>query len=328
MADALRAGAVFRHLPRRKLRRAEGARRLVRVRRRIEGMASGRYFPCLPREAFPEGQRSCACHANSATARNHRARSEAICVRFRTEHGGHLPSENPRAARTKDHAQVRRDAQCRRHRLPREFASGPGDRHLRVPRWGNGGVDAALHFSWLSLCRGHRIGQKAVIRSSHRAGFAHRHAADRKVPLLESAAQPLGPQHQLGVARKFPRCPDRLPATRRASRLDRRCAGLHWNGGVPLRRARIFPQMVARLARRPAGGRRVSRHRARRAGQIRSAAIRQRGVGRCGGDLSLGNIPSLRRQGDPCGELRRNEALDRIPKANIEESGSPAHRLW
>ncbi len=48
-----------------------------------------------------------------------------------------------------------------------------------------------------------------------------RAAADRRVRVLRRAAQPAPPQRGLGHPRQLPRCADRLPAARRAARLDR-----------------------------------------------------------------------------------------------------------
>ena len=52
----------------------------------------------------------------------------------------------------------------------------------------------------------------------------------------DDAAQPAAPQRGLGAARQLPRRAHRLPAARRAARLDRRHRRVRPDGGVPLRR--------------------------------------------------------------------------------------------
>ena len=55
---------------------------------------------------------------------------------------------------------------------------------------------------------------------------AHRHGAHRLVRMLRPAAQPAARERRLGHARQLPRPAHRLPAARRAARLDRRHPGL------------------------------------------------------------------------------------------------------
>ena len=63
-------------------------------------------------------------------------------------------------------------------------------------------------------------------RRDHRLRRRFRYAGDGRVHLLQPFGQPASEKYSLGPARQFPECAHRLPAARRASRLDGRCPDL------------------------------------------------------------------------------------------------------
>ena len=71
-----------------------------------------------------------------------------------------------------------------------------------------------------------------------------RHGAHRHVPLVARRAQPAARERALEHARQLRRPADRLPAARRAARLDRRHPGVRTDGVVPVRLRRL-PRVVA-----------------------------------------------------------------------------------
>ena len=82
----------------------------------------------------------------------------------------------------------------------------------------------------------HGVGRRALGRLAGGRRRALRPAPDRPLRVLRRPARPVAPQRGLGPARQLPRRPDRLPAARRAPRLDRRHRGLRAVGRLPLRR--------------------------------------------------------------------------------------------
>ena len=108
-----------------------------------------------------------------------------------------------------------------------------------------------------------RRGRRVAGRDGRRAdrGLARgrrrplRPGAHRLLRVLRAAPQPAAPERGLGHQGQLPRPPDRLPATRRAARVDRRHRRLRTHGGVPLRRGPV-PLGLARRPRPRAGARR------------------------------------------------------------------------
>ena len=77
---------------------------------------------------------------------------------------------------------------------------------------------------------------------------ALRHAADRLVLLLRRPAEPPARERRVEHARQLPRPADRLPAARRAARLDRRHPGVRADRSVPLRQRRLAGLLAARTS--------------------------------------------------------------------------------
>ena len=90
---------------------------------------------------------------------------------------------------------------------------------------------------------------------------------------LEPAPEPAAAQHPLGPEGQLPRRAHRLPAARRAPRLDRGRAGLRPHRRLQHGRGRLLHEVARRRGRRPAGGRR----RALRGARTSSADDRRSG---------------------------------------------------
>ena len=103
-----------------------------------------------------------------------------------------------------------------------------------------------------------RLAGRTRPRRLRRRRVALRHGAHRDVLVRQRTAQPAPLERRVGHARQLPRRADRLPATRRTARLDRRPPGVRPDRGVPLRRQRHDRQ----LARRPPRRTTRRRHRA------------------------------------------------------------------
>ena len=89
----------------------------------------------------------------------------------------------------------------------------------------------------LPLRRGRRLAGRADPGRPRWPSSSHSDLrADRHVRVLRRAAQPAAPQRRLGDARQLPRRPDRLPAARRAARLDRRPRRVRADRRFPVRR--------------------------------------------------------------------------------------------
>ena len=104
------------------------------------------------------------------------------------------------------------------------------------------------------------------------------------VQLGSSAGQPPGREHHLVAALQLHRCADRLPAARRAARLDGRRAGLRSDRMLPARKPRHPSQVCARHDGGPAGGWRYRACRARPDAQSRGhdpRLLRLDRLGRC-----------------------------------------------
>ena len=144
------------------------------------------------------------------------------------------------------HAAPRRGARRRRARHP-PAAQRRGDRPLHAARRRPGDLGAALHLPRLPLRRGRRLAGRARPGRLRRGRLplrprAHRLRSTCSDPLLEPAPR----ERRLEHARQLPRRPDRLPAARRAARLDRRHPGLRADRDVPLRRRRLPRLWLAR----------------------------------------------------------------------------------
>ncbi len=102
-----------------------------------------------------------------------------------------------------------------------EPARGGPDRPVHAQGKRRRGVRAALHLSRLPV-RGHRGARGSPdAGDDHRHRRAHRSRPDRHVRHVRLADQPAAAEHRVGTARQLPRRAHRLPAARRAARLDR-----------------------------------------------------------------------------------------------------------
>ena len=119
----------------------------------------------------------------------------------------------------------------------------------------------------------------------------HRPAPHRLVRLVARAAQPLPRERRLGHARQLRRRPDRLPAARRAPRLDRRHPGLLADRELPVRQRRVPQHLAGRSGRRAAEGRLRA---VRRPRHSQDAHARRRGVGRRRHGRAVGGLPAQR----------------------------------
>ena len=141
----------------------------------------------------------------------------------------------------------RRGARGRRARRP-PAAHGEGHRLLRCsPARTRRCSSRALTFHGFRYAEVSGVAGPAGRRPRGR-GRRLRPAPHRLVRLVQRAAQPLPRERRLGHARQLPRRPDRLPAARRAARLDRRHPGLLAHRQLPVRQRRLPHLWLADLA--------------------------------------------------------------------------------
>ena len=193
---------------------------------------------------------------------------------------------------------------------PLRTREGDGPVH---PLRRRGHLRAHVHLPRLPLCRGRRLAGGAdagllvavvVHTDLRRIG---------RVRVLGRDAQPAAPQRRVGAAGQLARRAHRLPAARRAARLDRRPRRVRAHGRLPLRR-RGLPARLARRPRRRAAGRRRPRA-VRRPGrpQVHPSAARPAHAG------EHGDLGRRRRVGavGPVGGVRRH----RRPAAGVRLDG-------
>ncbi len=134
----------------------------------------------------------------------------------------------------------------------RPLRGAAADRHVHA-RWGRSrDLRANVHDPRVPLRAGRRLAGRADERCDRGRRVPLRHGADRHVPLVARRAQPAPRERALEHARQLRRPADRLPAARRAARLDRRHPGVRTDGVVPVRLQRL-PHVVAAGPRRRAG---------------------------------------------------------------------------
>ena len=134
---------------------------------------------------------------------------------------------------------------------------------------------------------------------------------DRRVPLRPSVAQSAAEQHSVEPTRQFRRRTDGLPATRRTPRLDRRCTGVRAHRRVQSRRRGVLRKVAGRSDRCAVRQRHGSAARAGTAAAHDHARRRRSGVVRCHRDLSVDDLPLLRRQTPARASLRCDEGVRR-----------------
>ncbi len=101
------------------------------------------------------------------------------------------------------------------------------------------------------------------------------HSELRRTGTFECSDELLNQLHRnvvWGTRGQLPRRADRLSAAGRATRLDRRHRGLRAVGGVPVRRRRVPPRLVARSGGRTGRGRRDGAVRGTRCAQVHGAS--------------------------------------------------------
>ena len=190
----------------------------------------------------------------------------------RTPTGAAIARLRPEPRRPAAHPGARRGAagrsRCATPRCSRTASSASGRcaRAAATDRYtlrGGGAEDvgAALHLPRLPLRRGRRLAGRARPGRRRRRRLPHRHAsAPGWFDVLQPAAQPAARERRLGHARQLRRRADRLPAARRAPRLDRRHPGVRADGGFLYDCAGFLASWLRDLA----AEQRRSRHRARR----------------------------------------------------------------
>ena len=134
---------------------------------------------------------------------------------------------------------------------------------------------------------------------------------DRRVPLRPSVAESAAEQHPVESTRQLRRGTDGLPATRRTAGLDRRCAGVRAHRRVQSRRRGVLHEVAGRSDRRTIRQRNRSAARADAAAADDHARRRRARVGRCNRDLSVDDLPVLRRQTPTRAPLRCDESVRR-----------------
>ena len=121
---------------------------------------------------------------------------------------------------------------------------------------------------------------------------------------LRSAFEPAHGQHRVGTTRQLRQRAHRLSATRRTARLDGRRAGVHPHGDGLGRRSRVLHELDGGRGRRADGRRRIP--------ERRSPEPQRRGLrwlGRRGRDLSVDDLPGIRRPAHPRTAPARDDAL-------------------
>ena len=286
----------------------------ARVRRRkLEGRARRRasegHADCAGGPAGPSHRRGDAGQDPHLAVRPDHRRHGAEHGRLGAPHGrgsrrndGHAPScRSPRS-----------EGQLLHRESPRRRPAG----RLHAQRRRQGGVRAALHVSGVPLRPGRGLPGHARARQSqgHRGPFGNR--ARQRVLDVGRADQSAAAQHPLGPEGQLRGRPHRLPAARRASRLDRRCAGVLAHRGLQHGRRRLLHQVAEGRCRRSA---RVRRRAARRPG--RADATEQTGgrvsrVGRRRGDHPVEHVSELRRQAGARDAVSEHDEMGRVHAAS------------
>ena len=133
----------------------------------------------------------------------------------------------------------------------RPAADRRGHRPARAQRWRRL-LRADQDVPRVPLRGGQRLAGHPDRRLPRGRGRALRPAPDRPLLVLRRPAQPAARQHGLGPARQLPGRAQRLSATRRAARVDRRHRGVRALRGLPLRRRRLPPRLAGRPRTRAA----------------------------------------------------------------------------
>ena len=328
------ADPVFGHDDRRKRRRATDARRVEQrqatTRRgwsQVDVLPS-RHDISLDANASPPirviERIAPTSGSESPSGRLRRASSD---LRLRAEHRRARSHQGARGARHADPDPSCRATRRSRRVVHREPAQSGRDRLVYVlgrSRWRS--VRAALHVSRFPVRRDQRtfrrVGDRRCDRHRARVGAA----GDRRFRVRPSVAESTAEQHPVESARQLRRSTDRLPATRRTTRLDGRRTGVRAHGRVQSRRRRVFREVAGRSDRRAVRQRNRSAARTGAAAAADHARRRRARVGRRNRDLSVDDLPLLRRQARARAPLRRDEGVRRQHRVALSVADSRRRR--
>ncbi|MCX6909411.1 MAG: alpha-L-rhamnosidase N-terminal domain-containing protein, partial [Verrucomicrobia bacterium] len=112
---------------------------------------------------------------------DHRAEEGRLCAQHGPELCRRRAAEGEGCARSEDRVAFRRAAQSRRHDLHDQPPQRALHRHLHLPRWRHGGLDAAVHVSRLPIRRDHRPEAEARLRHGRGPRAQQRHAGHGQV---------------------------------------------------------------------------------------------------------------------------------------------------
>ena len=221
-----------------------------------------------------------------------------------------------RPGRHEGPAALRRDPERRRHALHRQPALGAADRHLHAAR-----AAATETYEPRFTYHGFRYVEVTGVPARRRRRLDGRVVSPATCPEYgtftssNAARQPDPERDPLGPALELPRRAERRlasatsgsagPVTSRRSPPPARSTG----------RLRLPRPVAADAARQPERRRRLP---GRRAGHLLRRGHRR--LGRRGHGRALGALPPLRRPAHPAGQLRRDDALDRLPEGQLQRT--------
>ena len=274
------------------VRRPAGERRLGPARAGRRRVA-GRHACATSRRVALDGQVMEPVRVTGELQPKRIRQREAGLLDFRSrpEHGrrGAAEGRRPRRARSSRSGTPRCSIPTARSTRPTSAAP-----RRPTPTCAKGrrrGVAAAVHLPRFPLRGADRPARQSVRRYGDRHRDRLRHAADGRVRLFRSAAQPVAVEHPVGAAGQLPQRAHRLPAARRADGLDGRRPGIHPHGHVQRRRGGVLYQVAGRRGRRAVARGRFRRHLAGRA----DARLwpRHARLGRRRRDLPVDHLPGL-----------------------------------
>ena len=195
---------------------------------------------------------------------------------------------------------------------------------LHARRWRRRDLRADVHDPRLPLRR-RSTGWPGELTTGRDRGrrVPLRHGAHRQVRLLARRAQPAPRERPLEHARQLRRPAHRLPAARRAPRLDRRHPGVRADGVLPLRLRRL-PDVVAAGPRRRAAASSAPCPPYVPWIDLLVAIAARRGMGRRGGRRAVGAVRALRRHR----RAARGSTTACAPGSTRSPSSPATSHLW
>ena len=301
------------------------------VRRRSTAIPRRSSRPRGRRCAAPRRSRRSRCITDAERTPRARLRPEprrprcASACRGHRRADGHAP-HTPRCCRTASSAPARcatREVHRRRTRC------AGGDVEEWEPRFTFHGFRYA-EVDGLARRPRRRRGDRRPAVVYHTDMRAHRLVRRAPTRLVEPAARERRVEH----ARQLPRHPDRLPAARRAPRLDRRHPGVRADRLLPLRLRRHARVVAARPRGRAAAGRHRALVRARDPGAPHVDADPRRAPPGATPPIvhPVGALRALRRRGHPRRAVRQrarrgSTLVERLAGPTGSGTGLPARRL-